>query len=90
MLRVDFAAEQVEGEPAPVVFKLGLLHQAGRAVRFAQVLGLHQQGIGCYFPNGLHGFLGTLDVVELDAHERLVVEGVRVPDTIEATEASRG
>jgi hypothetical protein len=52
--RREVPAQDIEGEPAAVVFEGYLLGHSGRTVGLAKVFGLHELGFRVDFPDGQH------------------------------------
>lgn len=90
MRPVHAPAQEVPGEPAPLVVELGLVAQPLGAVGGAEVFGLHQSCRRIDAADRLHGEPRGGALVQQRAHEGARFTAVRVPVTIEAAEAGRG
>ncbi len=85
--RPDPPAQQVGGEPAPLVLEVGLGLHGRRGVGPAQVVGLDERRAGLHLADSAHRQHGAQALVEDHAHEALVGGVVRVPHAVQAAEA---
>ena len=86
---VDTAGEQIEGQPATIIVECCLVGDLGSAVRFAQVLGLYEQGSRIDFAYRLHRRPDRQALVQNGPHEGVIVTRVRIPMTVKRGEPGR-
>jgi len=85
----DAAGEQVEREPAALVVEGRLVGECRRASREAEVVGLHELGVGDDLADRPHRQHRGLHLVQQGTHEAAVVGGVRIPQAVQRRETRR-
>ena len=90
MIGGDPSAQQVQGEPAPLVVEVGHRRQRRRSVGATEVFGLHQPRAWVHLANGAHRQAHGSTLVDQSASERRVVAPMRVPQPVQAAEPGGG
>ena len=90
VLLVDHPAQQVPGQPAPLVEEVCQPLHLRRAVGLRQIVGLDQFRIGVDGADGAHRQDGGFRFDQQGLHENAVAFPVRVPDACQTREARRG
>src|SRR4051812_35856306 len=80
------SAEQVVGEPAPLVLELRLVGEHTSAEDLAEVIRLHQLGVWIDTTNPFHGEHDAPALMQQSPGERLRVARVGIPVAVETTE----
>jgi len=89
MTLAEASAQEIPGEPAPVVLKPGLIFQVGAAEDAAEIFGLNQLGLRVDLPNGLHGENDAAALMDQRAGEGAGVPPMGIPETVETGESCR-
>src|SRR5205085_7992724 len=90
MARNDAACEQVEGQPAPFVFMIGLILQRLGRERLSHVFSGDEPCFRNNLSNRLDRPLDRQALVDQRAEGRVDVGEMRIPMSVEARKARRG
>src|SRR5215207_6251707 len=89
MMAVDPSAQEIEAEPAALVFQIGLVSQKRCAERLPEILGLYELGVGRHASDRAHRQYGGRAFGDKRSQERRLALSVRIPMAVEAAEAGR-
>src|SRR5688500_13213438 len=90
MIAIHPAAEQIKGEPEPVVIEFSLIGDFRGAVGSPDIFGLHQLSVGNNRANRLRRGARGFELKPQSADETESIFVMRLPMPIQATESSGG